>query len=130
MSELNISEANTVQMPTVRHLRPRTHRSGAAERPTCCSAAKWITRYRLGKRAGSSGFRGRHAPGNGHNGAGAGLDLGDETGGHGGPDDVVAEVVLAGDAVEGLDVDVWGVRTDGSSSAPQKAHFGMVLTSG
>ena len=36
---------------------------------------------------------------------GAGPDLGDDAGGHGGPDDVVAAVVLAGDAVERLDVD-------------------------
>ena len=34
--------------------------------------------------------------------SGLGFDLGDEAGGHGGPDDVVAAVVLAGDAVEGL----------------------------
>ena len=37
-------------------------------------------RHRFGKRAGSSGLRGRHAPGNDHNGTGAELDLGDDAG--------------------------------------------------
>ena len=37
--------------------------------------------------------------------SGTRLDFGDDAGGHGGPDDVVAAVVLAGDAVEGFNVD-------------------------
>ena len=37
--------------------------------------------------------------------SGAGFNFGDDAGGHGGPDDVVAAVVLAADAVQGLDVD-------------------------
>ena len=40
--------------------------------------------------------------------SGAGCHLGDDAGGHRGPDDVVAAVVLAADAIEGLHVD--GVR--------------------
>ena len=36
--------------------------------------------------------------------AGAGLDLADDAGGHGGPDDVVAAVVLISDALKGLRV--------------------------
>ncbi len=40
--------------------------------------------------------------------AGAGLDLGDVSGGHSGPDDVMAAVVLAADAVKALRVE--GVR--------------------
>ena len=50
--------------------------------------------------------------------------------GHRGPDDVVAAVILAADAVEGLDVDGVGTRTGGSSPAPQATHWGMGLTSG
>ena len=64
-----------------------------------------------------------------HHRSGAGLNLGDHAGGHGGPDDVVAAVVLAADAVEGLDVDGVGVRTSSSSWAPQTTHFGTVFTS-
>lgn len=44
-------------------------------------------------------------PGNGGDWAGASLHLGDDAGGHRGPDDVVAAVVLAGDAVQCLHVD-------------------------
>ena len=53
----------------------------------------------------SSGFRGRHAPRCGPHRSGAGFDLDDDAGGHRIPDDVVAAVVLAGDAVQRLDVD-------------------------
>ena len=49
--------------------------------------------------------------------SGAGFDLGDDAGGHGRPDDVVAAVVLSGDAVEGLDV-------DGVGSADERFQFG------
>ena len=37
--------------------------------------------------------------------SGTRLDFGDDAGGHRGPDDLVAVVVLAGDAVEGFNVD-------------------------
>ncbi len=40
-----------------------------------------------------------------HHRSGAGPDLGDDAGGHGGPDDVMAAVVLTANPVEGLDVD-------------------------
>ena len=60
----------------------------------------------------------------------AGPDLGEDTGDHRGPDDVVTAVVLAADAVEGLDVDGGvGSADGGSSSAPQAMQLAMVLTS-
>ena len=40
-----------------------------------------------------------------HNGTGAAPDLGDDAGGHDGPDDVMAAVALAGDPVEALHID-------------------------
>ena len=49
-----------------------------------------------------------HYPRRGRHRSDAGPDLGDDAGGHGGPDDVVAAVVLTADAVEGLDVDGMG----------------------
>ena len=57
----------------------------------------------------STGRGARHVPpdafpGNSHNRTVAGLYLGDDAGGHRGPDDVVPAVVLATDAVEGLDI--------------------------
>ena len=48
---------------------------------------------------------GGRSPGQGHHRTGAGPDLGDDAGGGRRPDDVVAAVVLAGDAVQALDVD-------------------------
>ena len=57
---------------------------------------------------GSVVLGGLRSPGHGHHRTGAGLDLSDDAGGHRSPDDVVAAVVLAGDAVEGLDVDDMG----------------------
>ena len=54
---------------------------------------------------------GTRSSGHDHHRTGAGFDLGDDAGGHRSPDDVVAAVVLAGDAVEGLDVDgVWSAN--------------------
>ena len=47
---------------------------------------------------------GRRSPRRRGHRTGYGFDLGDYTGGHRGPNDVVAAVVLATDAVEGLDV--------------------------
>ena len=55
--------------------------------------------------AGPVVLAGGYLPWHGHCRSGASLDLGDDAGGHGGPDDVVAAVVLAGDAVQTLDVD-------------------------
>ena len=61
---------------------------------------------------------------------GTGLDLGDDARGRGRFDDVMSAVVLAGNAIQGLDVEtVCGTRTGGSSSAPQVAQWAMVLTS-
>ena len=54
---------------------------------------------------GPEALLGGRSPVHGYHRTGAGLDLGDHAGGHGGPDDVVAAVVLAGDAVEALHVD-------------------------
>ena len=45
------------------------------------------------------------ASGHGRHRPGAGLDLGDDAGGHVRPDDVVAAVLLVADAVQRLDVD-------------------------
>ena len=67
---------------------------------------------------------------NNRHGTGAGPDLGDDAGVYSGPDDVVATVVLAADAVEGLDVDGVGCTNGRSSSAPQATHWAMVFTSG
>ena len=47
---------------------------------------------------------GGHSSGHGRDRSGAGPDLGDHAGGHGSPDDVVAAVVLSGDAVQALHV--------------------------
>ena len=54
---------------------------------------------------GSVVLGGLRSPWPGYHRTGAGLDLGDDAGGRRSPDDVVSAVVLAGDAVEGLDVD-------------------------
>ena len=53
-------------------------------------------------RAGAERLR---SPVHGRHGTSAGVDFGDHTGGDGDPDDMVAAVVLAGNAVEGLHVD-------------------------
>ena len=45
-------------------------------------------------------FHGGYSPRRGRHRSGAGPNLGDHAGGHGGPDDAVAAVVLAGDALE------------------------------
>ncbi len=50
--------------------------------------------------------------------AGAGLDFSDDAGGHRGPDDVVAAVVLAADPVQRLDV-------DGVGNSDGRLHFGV-----
>ena len=76
-------------------------------------------------------FHGGHSPVHGHCRSGAGPDLGDDAGGHGGPDDVVAAVVLAGDAVEALHVDGVGQRGRAVSVRRRRqAHWAMVITSG
>ena len=49
--------------------------------------------------------------------SGTRLDFGDDAGGHRGPDDLVAVVVLAGDAVEGFNV-------DGEGDADGRLQFG------
>ena len=74
-----------------------------------------------------SGIR---SPRHGGHRSGAGLDLRDYAGGHGHPDDVVAAVVLAGDAVEGLDVDSVGSADGRFQFAPQATQMAIVLTSG
>ena len=55
--------------------------------------------------AGPVVIAGGNLPWHRHCRSGAGFHLGDYAGGHRGPDDVVAAVVLTDDLVEGLDVD-------------------------
>ena len=68
-----------------------------------------VMAYTGSSREGTVMFHGGHSAVRGYHGAapgaGPGPDLGDEAGGHRGPDDVVTAVVLDADAVEGLDVD-------------------------
>ena len=59
----------------------------------------------------------RHYPRRGRHRSDAGPDLGDDAGGHAGPDDVVAAVVLAADAVQALDI-------DGVGCADRQLQFG------
>ena len=73
---------------------------------------------------------GGRSPGQCHHRTGAGPDLGDDAGGGRRPDDVVAAVVLSGDAVQALDVDGVGCADGGSSSAPQATQLGMISLPG
>ena len=78
---------------------------------------------------GSGVLVGGRSPGHGHHRAAAGPDLGDDAGIRRGPDDVVAAVIPAGDAVQAPDVDGVG-SADGRlqfSAAGNAAGHGFHL---
>ena len=67
------------------------------------------------------------SPTRGHCRVGSGYDLGDDAGGHRGPDDVVSAAVLAPDSIDGLDVDgVGSMDRRTQFGAAQATQLGMV----
>ncbi len=77
--------------------------SAVSDAPGWCS----VMAYAGSALVGLAIFGRGHSPMSRRHRSGTRLDFGDDAGGHRGLDDVVAVVVLAGDAVEGLHVDGW-----------------------